>query len=626
MTETREFQTEVKQLLHLMIHSLYSNKEIFLRELISNASDATDKLRFESLQNAEMLEGDADFRVEIEFDKAARELVIRDNGIGMTAEDVIENLGTIANSGTRKFLDSMSGDQKKDAKLIGQFGVGFYSAFIVAEQVTVLSRRAGHAEAVRWVSTGEGSYDIEAAEKPERGTQITLKLREGEDEFLDSTRLRHIILKYSEHLSLPVRLQKPAEEGKAPEYETVNQGTALWARPKTEIEEEEYHDLYRQLSYDPEPPLAWAHNKVEGNLEYTSLLYVPARAPFDLWDRDSRRGLKLYVQRVFIMDDAEKLLPSYLRFVRGVIDSNDLPLNVSRELLQSNRVIDRIRGASTKRVLSLLADLAKNDEEKYKRFYSAFGPVLKEGVVEDADNREKILDLLRFSSTRTADEERISLSAYVERMVEGQDTIYYVTAENLKTAKASPHLEAFAKRDIEVLLLTDRVDEWMVNSLPEFSGHKLVSVVRADIDLDDVIKDPKVEGERARLEALFKELLEKLQKNLAERVESVRISQRLTESPSCLVVGEHGMSRHLEQILRQAGEKVPASKPVLEINPQHPLLERMRGSDDAGEFDDLANLLFDQAVLAEGGALEDPADFVRRLNRLISPAAEPVSS
>ncbi len=618
MAETREFQAEVKQLLHLMIHSLYSNKEIFLRELISNASDATDKLRFEALKDDSLLEGDAEYKVEIDVDKAARTLVIRDNGIGMTAEEVIENLGTIANSGTRKFLEALSGDEKKDSQMIGQFGVGFYSSFIVADKVSVLTRKAGAGEAVRWVSSGEGSYEIESAGSAPRGTEITLHLREGEDEFLDLTRLRHIIHKYSEHLSLPVRLAKPAgEDGSSPGYDIVNQGKALWARPKGEIKDEEYHDLYRQLSYDPAEPLAWAHNKVEGNLEYTSLLYIPSQPPFDLWDRDSRRGLKLYVQRVFIMDDAEKLLPAYLRFVRGVIDSNDLPLNVSRELLQSNKVIDRIRAASVKRVLDLLAGLAKNEPEKYETFYKAFGPVIKEGVVEDADNRDKLLELLRFHSTRSGDDARVSLAEYVGRMADGQEEIYYVTAENLKTAKASPHLEAFASRDIEVLLLTDRVDEWMINALPEFDGNKLKSVVRGDIDLSDLVKDPKAEGEKARVEALFKALTEKLETVLEEKVASVRVSQRLTESPSCLVVAEQAMSRHLEQLLRQAGENIPSSKPILEINPQHPLLERMRDTADGAEFDDLAHLLYEQAVLAEGSQLDDPASFVKRLNRLI---------
>ncbi len=618
MAETREFQAEVKQLLHLMIHSLYSNKEIFLRELISNASDATDKLRFEALKDDSLLEGDAEYKVEIDVDKAARTLVIRDNGIGMTAEEVIENLGTIANSGTRKFLEALSGDEKKDSQMIGQFGVGFYSSFIVADKVSVLTRKAGAGEAVRWVSSGEGSYEIESAGSAPRGTEITLHLREGEDEFLDLTRLRHIIHKYSEHLSLPVRLAKPAgEDGSSPGYDIVNQGKALWARPKGEIKDEEYHDLYRQLSYDPAEPLTWAHNKVEGNLEYTSLLYIPSQPPFDLWDRDSRRGLKLYVQRVFIMDDAEKLLPAYLRFVRGVIDSNDLPLNVSRELLQSNKVIDRIRAASVKRVLDLLAGLAKNEPEKYETFYKAFGPVIKEGVVEDADNRDKLLELLRFHSTRSGDDARVSLAEYVGRMADGQEDIYYVTAENLKTAKASPHLEAFASRDIEVLLLTDRVDEWMINALPEFDGHKLKSVVRGDIDLSDLVKDPKAEGEKARVEALFKALTEKLETVLEEKVASVRVSQRLTESPSCLVVAEQAMSRHLEQLLRQAGENIPSSKPILEINPQHPLLERMRDTADGAEFDDLAHLLYEQAVLAEGSQLDDPASFVKRLNRLI---------
>ena len=617
MAETREFQAEVKQLLHLMIHSMYSNKEVFLRELISNASDATDKLRFESLKDASLLEGDAEYKVEIEVRKDARELVIRDNGIGMSEQEVVDNLGTIANSGTRKYLEALSGDEKKDSQLIGQFGVGFYSSFIVADQVTVNTRRAGQGQGVRWVSSGEGDYTIEPVDKAERGTEIILHLREGEDEFLEHTRLRHVIHKYSEHLSLPVQLHRPAEGDQEEGYDTVNQGTALWARPKAEVKDEEYHDLYRQLSYDPEPPLTWSHNKVEGNLEYASLLYIPARPPFDLWDRDSRRGLKLYVQRVFIMDDAEKLLPSYLRFVRGVIDSNDLPLNVSRELLQSHRVIDKIRAASIKRVLSMLAGLAKNDAEKFAQFYQAFGPVIKEGVVEDPDNRDKIIDLLRFNSTRGDGNEQVSLREYVERMPKGQDEIYYVTAENLTTAKASPHLEAFAKRDIEVLLLTDRVDEWMVNSLPEFDGHKLKSVVRGDVDLGNLIEDPQAEGEKARVEALYKDVIERVQTVLEDSVESVRVSQRLTESPSCLVVADNAMSRHLEQLLRQAGEEVPASKPILEINPDHPMLARLRETPDDAEFDDLAHLLFEQAVLAEGSQLKDPASFVKRLNRMV---------
>ena len=617
MAETREFQAEVKQLLHLMIHSLYSNKEIFLRELISNASDACDKLRFEALKDPALIEGDADYKVEIDIDKAARTLTIRDNGIGMSAEEVVDNLGTIANSGTRKFLDSLSGDQKQDAQLIGQFGVGFYSSFIVADKVSVLTRRAGGTEAVRWTSDGQGSYEIEPADKPARGTEITLHLREGDDEFLDLTRLRHVIHKYSEHLSLPVRLQKPAEDDKPADYDVVNQGTALWARPKADITEEEYHELYRQLAYDPEPPLAWAHNKVEGNLEYTSLLYLPARAPFDLWDRDSRRGLKLYVQRVFIMDDADKLLPSYLRFVRGVIDSNDLPLNVSRELLQSNRTIDKIRAASVKRVLGVLTDLAATEADKYRGFYEAFGRVLKEGVVEDPDNRDKILELLRFHTSRTEGDERISLRDYLARMPSSQSDIYYVTAENLNTAKASPHLEAFHSRGIEVLLLTDRVDEWMVNAVHEFDGHKLKSVVHGAVDLDEVVKDPKAEGEKARLETLYKDLTARLAKTLADQVESVRVSTRLTESPSCLVVPEHGMSRHLEQILRQAGEKIPTSKPILEINAGHALLESLREAQDEALFADMAHLLFEQAVLAEGGQLDAPGEFVKRINRLV---------
>lgn len=621
MAETREFQAEVKQLLHLMIHSMYSNKEVFLRELISNASDATDKLRFEALKDASLLDGDAEYKVEIEVRKDARELIIRDNGIGMNEQEVIDNLGTIANSGTRKYLEALSGDEKKDSQLIGQFGVGFYSSFIVADQVTVNTRRAGAAQGVQWVSAGEGDYTIEPSDKATRGTEIVLHLREGEDEFLEHTRLRHVIHKYSEHLSLPVRLQRPADGDDEGGYDTVNQGTALWARPKAEVKDEEYHDLYRQLSYDPEPPLMWSHNKVEGNLEYSSLLYIPAKPSFDLWDRDSRRGLKLYVQRVFIMDDAEKLLPSYLRFVRGVIDSNDLPLNVSRELLQSHRVIDKIRAASIKRVLGMLGDLAKNDADKFAQFYEAFGPVIKEGVVEDPDNRDKIIDLLRFHTTRTDGGERVSLRDYVERMAKGQDEIYYVTAENLTTAKASPHLEAFAKRDVEVLLLTDRVDEWMVNALHEFDGHALKSVVRGDVDLGKLIEDPQAEGEKARVEALYKEVIERVQGVLGERVDSVRVSQRLTESPSCLVVADNAMSRHLEQLLRQAGEAVPGNKPILEINPDHPMLARMRETLDDAEFSDLSHLLFEQAVLAEGSQLEDPASFVKRLNRLVFKSA-----
>ncbi len=621
MAETREFQAEVKQLLHLMIHSMYSNKEVFLRELISNASDATDKLRFEALKDASLLDGDAEYKVEIEVRKDARELIIRDNGIGMSEQEVIDNLGTIANSGTRKYLEALSGDEKKDSQLIGQFGVGFYSSFIVADQVTVNTRRAGAAQGVQWVSAGEGDYTIEPSDKATRGTEIVLRLREGEDEFLEHTRLRHVIHKYSEHLSLPVRLQRPADGDDEGGYDTVNQGTALWARPKAEVKDEEYHDLYRQLSYDPEPPLTWSHNKVEGNLEYSSLLYIPAKPPFDLWDRDSRRGLKLYVQRVFIMDDAEKLLPSYLRFVRGVIDSNDLPLNVSRELLQSHRVIDKIRAASIKRVLGMLGDLAKNDADKFAQFYEAFGPVIKEGVVEDPDNRDKIIDLLRFHTTRSDGGERVSLRDYVERMAKGQDEIYYVTAENLTTAKASPHLEAFAKRDIEVLLLTDRVDEWMVNALHEFDGHALKSVVRGDVDLGKLIEDPQAEGEKARVEALYKEVIERVQGVLGERVDSVRVSQRLTESPSCLVVADNAMSRHLEQLLRQAGEAVPGNKPILEINPDHPMLARMRETLDDAEFSDLSHLLFEQAVLAEGSQLDDPASFVKRLNRLVFKSA-----
>ncbi len=620
MAETREFQAEVKQLLQLMIHSLYSNKEIFLRELISNASDAADKLRFEALKDESLLEGDGDFKVEIDVDPKARTLTLRDNGIGMSRDEVIENIGTIASSGTRRFLDAMAEEGGRDANLIGQFGVGFYASFIVADEVRLRTRRAGSAQGVEWRSRGEGDYELSDIDKPERGTEVILHLREGEDEFLDRNRLRGIIVRYSEHMSLPVRLQKAPDEDEsgAPGYDIVNRGTALWARPKSEIKEEEYHDLYRQLAFDPEPPLLWSHNRVEGKLEYTSLLYLPATVPYDLWDRDSRRGLKLYVQRVFIMDDAEKLLPAWLRFVRGVIDSADLPLNVSRELLQSNQVIDKIRTASIKRVLGMIEKLADSEPEKFADFFRNFGAVLKEGVVEDSEHRDTLLGLLRFHSTRSEGEApEVRLADYVARMPEGQDEIYYLTADSLAMAKASPHLEAFIKHEREVLLLTDRVDEWMVGAVPEFEGRKLRSIARGDIELGGKVEDPAAEGEKARVETLYKDVLERLQTLLAERIASARISQRLTESPACLVAGDNALSRHLERILQQAGEMVPGSKPVLEVNPEHPMLNRLRETLDEDEFADLGHLLYGQAVLAEGAQLEDPAAFVKRLNRLV---------
>lgn len=617
--EKHVFQAEVQQLLQLMIHSLYSNKEIFLRELISNASDAADKLRFESTTKSELLEGDGELKVEIDVRKDARELVVRDNGIGMSHDELIDNLGTIARSGTKKYLEALSGDSAKDSNLIGQFGVGFYSAFIVADKVSVTSRKAGESESWTWSSEGAGDYTLEPAEKSSRGTEIVLHLRDGEDEWLENYRLSHVIKTYSDHISLPVRLQKEkTEDGEGGGYDIVNKGTALWARPKNEIKDEEYHELFRTLAFDGGDALGWAHNKVEGKLEYTSLLFIPSKAPFDLYDRDSRRGLKLYVRRVFIMDDAEKLLPNYLRFVRGVIDSNDLPLNVSRELLQSNRVIDQIKAAAVKRVLGMIEGFAKNDPEKFETVLREFGAVLKEGVVEDPANKDQILKILRFHSTKNADGDvgSVSLEDYVKNMPAGQDAIYYLTAENIRAAKSSPHLEMFKSKDVEVLLLTDRVDEWMVNSVPEFMEKPLKSVARGDIKLDSVITDPAAEGEKARKAETFKETCERMTGVLAGKVKEVKVSDRLTDSASCLIAPDNAMSRHLERLLAQAGEQIPGSEPILEINPGHKLLERLKETNDDSTFDDLATLVYEQAVLAEGGQLEEPAAFVARVNRL----------
>jgi molecular chaperone HtpG len=604
--ETLGFQAEVKQLLHLMIHSLYSNKEIFLRELISNAADAADKLRFEALANNALYDGDADLKVRIAIDKAARTLTVSDNGIGMSREEVVQNIGTIAKSGTREFFQSLTGDQAKDVRLIGQFGVGFYSSFIVADRVTLVTRRAGSQEAVRWecdMTKGAGEYTIEPADKNSRGTDVTLHLREGEDELLDEFRLKSIVRKYSDHIAVPVLMGD----------DTVNQASALWARPKGEITEEQYVEFYKHVAPDFEAPLAWTHNRVEGRQEYTQLLYLPARAPFDLWDRTHRHGLKLYVRRVFIMDDAEHLLPAYLRFVRGVVDSADLPLNVSREVLQQSRDVDAIRAGCTKRVLGLLEDLAGKDQPKYASFWKEFGRVLKEGVGEDDANRAQIARLLRFSTTNSdTEDENVSLADYVGRMKEGQDRIYYVTAETFLAARNSPHLEIFRKRGIEVLLLSDRVDEWLVAHLREFEGKPLVSVARGELGLD------KIKGEDATKDhevGKYKELLTGLQRALGEKVKDVRISQRLTESPSCLIADEHDIGGNLARILKAAGHKVPAAKPVLEINPDHAIVQRLEPG--AGQFDAWANLLFEQALLAEGGQLDDPAGFVRRTNELM---------
>ncbi len=607
--ETLGFQAEVRQLLQLMIHSLYSNKEIFLRELISNAADAADKLRFEALGDNSLYESDADLKVRISVDKAARTITVSDNGIGMSREEVIRNIGTIARSGTREFFQSLSGDQAKDARLIGQFGVGFYSAFIVADRVTLSTRRAGlpASQGVRWECDMEkeaGAYSVETVQWAARGTEVVLHLRAGEDELLDEFRLKSIVRKYSDHIAIPIVMGE----------EPVNQAAALWTRPKGEITDEQYTSFYKHVAHDFEAPLAWSHNRVEGRQEYVQLLYIPAHAPFDLWDRTRRHGLKLYVRRVFIMDDAEQLLPGYLRFVRGVVDAADLPLNVSREILQQNRDIDAIRAGCTKRVLDLLHELSQAEKDKYARFWSEFGRVLKEGLAEDAANRGRIAGLLRFASTHDDREEQAtSLADYVARMKPGQEAIYYVTAETFAAAKNSPHLEIFRKRGVEVLLLSDRVDEWLVANLPEHEGKRLASVARGEIDLSKVQGGDAAEpdwqvGSHA-------ELLRALKAALEERVKDVRLSRRLTESPSCLVADEHDMGGNLARIMKAVGQKVPSAKPILEVNASHALLRRLK-PDDA-RFADWASLLYEQALLAEGGQLDDPAGFVKRTNELM---------
>ncbi|SEQ59397.1 molecular chaperone HtpG [Solimonas aquatica] len=613
--ETREFQTEVRDLLHLMIHSLYSNQEIFLRELISNASDACDKLRFEAIARPELL-GSDELAVELSVDEAAGTLTIKDNGIGMSRQDVIDNLGTIARSGTRKFMESLSGDQKKDSQLIGQFGVGFYSAFIVADKVTVLTKR-GDEEAVRWESDGQGQFSVEPSFKLDRGTEVILHLREDAKDFTHLPRIEGIVRRYSDHIGLPIRLRK--KEG---EVETLNQASAFWTRPKNELKDEDYQHFYQHLTHDFAPALAWAHHKVEGTLEYTSLLYIPTRAPFDLWDREQSRGVQLYVKRVFIMDKAAELLPAYLRFVRGLVDSADLPLNVSRELLQGNRTVEKIRSALVKRVLDMLEDIAEKRPEDYARFWQTFGAVLKEGIVEDQANRERVARLCRFhSSAQSGEQPEVTLPKYVERMGAEQNAIYYLTADNLSTARSSPHLEGFRARNLEVLLLTDRIDEWVVSHLSEFEGKKLESVARASKDLEAKIETP----EKAKHEGEYKETLERAQTLLGARVEAVRLSSRLTESPSCLVAGEYAMSRRFEEMLRRAGEQAPASRPILELNPTHPLVERLKDLSADEDFGDLVELLLAQAQLAEGAQLDDPAAFVKRLNRLLLAQAAPGS-
>ncbi|MHB8725453.1 MAG: molecular chaperone HtpG [Casimicrobiaceae bacterium] len=619
--ETLGFQAEVTQLLDLMIHSLYSNREIFLRELISNASDACDKLRFEGLHNPALFEDDPELVIRIDYDAAQRTLTIADNGVGMSRDEVIANLGTIAKSGTREFFAQLSGDQQKDAHLIGQFGVGFYSSFIVADRVTVVTRRAGENpdQGVRWESAGAGEFDIEMTAKPGRGTEVTLHLREGQDDLLSGSKLRSIIRRYSDHIVQPIRMRKEEWKDGKPERqsgeETVNQASALWARPRSEIGDEQYKEFYKHVGHDFEDPLAWTHARVEGRTEYTQLLYIPSRAPFDLWDRNARHGVKLYVRRVFIMDDAEQLLPPYLRFVRGIVDSADLPLNVSREILQESRDIEAIRGGCTKRILDLLAHIAGEDQPKYAKFWGEFGPVLKEGIGEDPANRERIAGLLRFASTHadTADES-VSLGDYVGRMKSGQQGIYYVTAETFNAARNSPHLEVFRSKGIEVLLLSDRVDEWVVGHLTEFEGKPLVSVAKGGLDLG-ALEDAAEKDEDRHEADDFKPFVDRLKASLGERVKDVRVTRRLTESPACLVADEHDMSANLARMLRTAGQPGPAWKPILEVNPRHPVVARMR--DEERSFDDWASVLFDQALLAEGGQLDDPATFVKRINQLM---------
>ncbi|MGB5428012.1 MAG: molecular chaperone HtpG [Gammaproteobacteria bacterium] len=617
--ETLEFQTEVKQLLQLMIHSLYSNKEIFLRELISNASDACDKLRFEALANDTLYDGDTDLRIRVDFDKEARTITVMDTGIGMTRDDVVDNIGTIAKSGTRQFFESLTGDQARDSQLIGQFGVGFYSAFIVADKVTLTTRRAGLGaeHGVRWSSAGDGEFTLETVEKARRGTEVVLHLREGEDEFLESYRLKSIIHKYSDHIPLSIEMLGTAEEGKEAEYEAVNKASALWTRPRNEVSDEEYKEFYKHVAHDFEDPMKWVHSHVEGNQSYKTLFYIPARAPFDLYDRDSRHGIKLYVRRVFIMDDAEQLMPYYLRFVRGLVDSDDLPLNVSREILQHNKLIDTIRSGSIKKVLGLLESMAKDEPDLYKDFWKQFGKVLKEGPGEDFANRERIAGLLRFSTTETDSEEQtVSLDDYIARMKEGQDAIYYVTADSFAAARNSPHLQIFRRKGIEVLLLSDRVDEWLVSHLTEYKDKKLASVAKGELNLDKLAdEEEKKKAEETRDE--YADLVKRMQEVLKERVNTVRVSQRLTDSPSCLVMGEHDMAVHMQQMLKQAGHDVPVSKPDLEINPGHPLVSRLKEEADEARFRSWSNVLLDQAMLSEGGQLEDPVAFVNRLNDLL---------
>lgn len=628
--ETLGFQTEVKQLLDLMVHSLYSNREIFLRELISNASDAEDKLRFEALQDDGLYEKDSDLKIRVEFNKELKTITVLDNGAGMSRDEVIENLGTIAKSGTKQFFESLTGDQTKDSQLIGQFGVGFYSCFIVAKKVEVITRRAGESRAkgVRWISEGENDYSIETVDRAKRGTKVVLHLREDADEFLNGYRLREIITKYSDHISFPIIMDKDdVKDGVVDKdkdkdkiesgEDTVNSATALWTRNKKEIKNEEYNEFYKHIGHDFEDPLAHTHNKVEGKLEYTSLLYIPSQAPFDLWDREQRHGVKLYVRRIFIMDDAQQLLPPWLRFIRGVIDSDDLPLNVSREILQKNKVVDSIRSGCTKKIIGLLKSMAKNDEEKYQKFWKIFGKVLKEGVVDSTDYKDDLSHLFRFSSTHEdTEDQKISLKDYVERMPESQKSIYYVIADSYMTAKSSPHLEIFRKKDIEVLLLSEPIDEWVTTHLSEFDSKKLQSVNKGELDLGDI----QDEGEKKKDKESNKahdELVKRIKDILDEKVKEVRVTSRLTTSPACLVSDDNDMGRHLEQILKASGQNIPGSKPILEINPDHPIIKKIDGEKDNDLFTDWSHILFDQALLSEGGQLADPVNFVNKLNAMI---------
>lgn len=618
--ETLKFESEVSQVLQLMIHSLYSNKEIFLRELISNASDACDKLRFESLANENLLANDAQLKIHIEYDKNAHTLVIRDNGIGMTREEVINNIGTIAKSGTKEFLQNLTGDQAKDSNLIGQFGVGFYSAFIVADKVELKTRsaRVNSDEAVLWSSHGTGEYELETVDFDHRGTEITLHLKQDEYDLLSGWRLRSIISKYSDHIPLPIEMFKEDDKGElTDEVEVINKASALWTRTKSDISDEEYIEFYKHVGHDFEDPLAWSHNRVEGKTEYTSLLYVPSKAPFDLYEPNQTHGLKLYVQRVFIMEDAEKLLPRYLRFARGIIDSNDLPLNVSREILQSNKVIESIRSGSVKKLLGLLEKMAKNEAEKYQQFWSQFGRVMKEGPGEDFANKEQIASLLRFASTHSDREEQtVSLADYIERMSEEQEAIYYITADNFNAAKNSPHLEIFRKKGIEVLLMSDRVDEWLMGSLNEFEGKTFISVAKGELDLDKFSDSDEKEAKR-KTEEEASDIIEQIKNSLEGKVEDVRVSHRLTTSPACVVLNEQDMALYMQHLLKQAGQALPDTKPVLEINPQHPLVLKMKDETDMDQVKEWSTLLFEQAILAEGGQLENPAEFVTRLNKII---------